>query len=87
MALYVLFKCKNRYYPVLFDSKGKILYDSERMDDIMHVLRSLPDEEPFYALDVLDTIDTLLVMAKNEWIVKHSFAAYEVMVDCYCVMM
>lgn len=87
MALYVLFKCKNRYYPVLFDSKGKILYDSERMDDIMHLLRSLPDEDPLYALDVLDTIDTLLVKAKNEWIVKHLFAAYEVMVDCYCVMM
>lgn len=86
MVLYVLFRCKNRYYPVLFDNKGKILYDSERMDDIMHILRSLPDEEPLYAFEVLETIDTLLIKAKNEWIVKHAFLAYEVMVDCYCVL-
>jgi len=87
MVLYVLFKCKNRYYPVLFDSKGNILYDSERMDEIMHVIRSLPDEEPEYNADVLDAIDATLLKAKNEWIVKHQFQSHEVMIDCYCVLL
>ena len=86
-VLYILFKCKNRYYPVLFDGNGNILYDSERMDEIMHVIRSLPDEEPLYDVDVLDSIDAKLLKAKNEWIVKHQFQSHEVMIDCYCILL
>ncbi|MCX8124543.1 MAG: helicase-related protein [Spirochaetes bacterium] len=87
IMLYVLFKCKNRHYPVLFDGKGKILYDSERMDDIMHILRCTPDEEAVYNAQILEKVDMLLIKAKNEWLTKHKFNMYEVMIDCYCVIL
>mgnify|MGYP000846386716 CR=1 FL=1 len=87
IVIYILFKCKNRYYPVLFDGKEKILYDSEHMDEIMHIIRSLKDEEPFYNAEIVQSIDSVLVKAKNEWVVKHQFHPYEVMIDCYCVLL
>ena len=85
-VLYILFKCNNRYYPVLFDKKGEVLYDSERMDDIMNIIRSSVQEEAVPSALLLDEIDAWILKAKNEWMIKHRFDAHEVMIDCTMVI-
>ena len=85
-VLYILFKCNNRYYPVLFDKKGEVLYDSECMDDIMNIIRSSVQEEAVPSALLLDEIDAWILKAKNEWMIKHRFDAHEVMIDCTMVI-
>ncbi len=83
-VLYILFKCKNRYYPVLFNYKGSIIYDSDRMDDIMKIIRSSIEEE----VDTLlpDDSDMWMMRAKKEWVIAHNFNSFDVMIDCAMVL-
>lgn len=85
-VLYILFKSKNRYYPVLFDFKGKIIFDSDKMNDIMHIIRSESNEEIAVAPMTNDEIDAWIMRSKNKWIIKHHFTSTDVMVDCAMVI-
>ncbi|MEJ5362720.1 MAG: helicase-related protein [Spirochaetota bacterium] len=84
MVLYILFKCKNRFYPVLFDAQSKIMYDSDRMDDIMQIIRSAPEED--ISAPLPDDIDVWIMRAKHEWVIAHQFNTEEVMIDCAMVI-
>ena len=82
--IYILFKCKKRYYPVLFDFQSKIVYDSDRMDDIMQIIRSTPQED--ISVPLPDDIDVWIMRAKHEWVITHQYNTEEVMIDCAMII-
>ena len=56
------------------------MYDSDRMDDIMQIIHSAPNEEVRAPLP--DDIDAWILRAKHEWVITHQFNTEEVMIDC-----
>ncbi len=85
-ALYLLIRYKNGYYPALFDKKGNLVMDHERMDDIMRLLRSAPDEKTAESSLGIDDQDLLYSRAVRNWAVEKNVAGDDVTVRCMMLL-
>lgn len=82
--LFVLFQHRRRYYPALFDERGRLLLDSEQRDKIMETIRC-ERQEPLAPIGMYpddDKFDQWIDTARATWAHRRDFAPDSVSVVC-----
>ncbi|HPV42478.1 MAG TPA: helicase-related protein [Spirochaetota bacterium] len=82
-SLYVLFSHRTRMFPAIMNEDGSVFLNSNKMDEIMQIIRSLPGEEPYMADFSPDDIDVWLQKACNEWAALNGFMPGGLKIVCY----
>ncbi len=86
-SLYILLSYKSsRLYPALFNRDGSMKLNSNRVDEIMHIIRSARDENP--ATPVIDPaeIDRWIEKSRNEWAIKNNYQSEHLSIVCYMLL-
>ena len=86
-SLYLLFRKGQRLYPAICDGNGKVLINSNNMDEIMRIIRSESQEEPPVPCIEPDSLDKWIEISRNEWAAKNGFLPGELSIVCYMVLM
>jgi len=86
-SLYLLLRKGTRLYPAICDRNGKVVINSNNMDEIMRVIRSERDEEPPVPCIEPDSLDRWIEISRNEWAAKNNFLPAELSIVCYMVLM
>lgn len=86
-CLYVLFNFRTRMYPAIANENGSVYINSNRMDDIMQIIRSSRDEDAYIPDFNPDDVDIWLQRACDEWSAVNGFLPGDVRVVCYMVLM
>ena len=86
--LFVLFQYRRRFYATLFDGQGKVVFNSERRDEIMSAIRCTRDEpiaSPHMCPDD-DTLDRWIDTARDAWAGARGLDAGAVQAVCALAM-
>ncbi|HSV95458.1 MAG TPA: helicase-related protein [Spirochaetota bacterium] len=86
-GLYALFSYRNRAYPVLFDRKGDILMDNDRMDEIMNLIRSDTGEEAYLAAMDPDEMDRWVARSRNTWAASRKIMPDDIAILCWMALL
>jgi len=86
-CLYILFNFRTRMYPAIANKDGSLYMNSNRMDEIMQIIRSSGDEDAYIPDFNPDDLDIWLQRACNEWSAANGFMPGDVKVVCYMVLM
>lgn len=86
-CLYALFSHRGRMYPAILNENGSVFMNSNKVDDIMQIIRSCPGEEPCVPDFDPDFIDTWLEKACNEWAASNRFMPGDIMIVCYMLLL
>jgi hypothetical protein len=85
--LYLLLKYRERYYPVIFNRKGEIVLDSEKMDEIMNIIRSDEKEEACTPKILPEDLDLWVAHSLDAWAVSRKvFNQVDLHIVCMMVL-
>ncbi|HOO72820.1 MAG TPA: helicase-related protein [Spirochaetota bacterium] len=84
--LYILFSSKTRLYPAIFNRHGRIVLNSNHVDEIMQVIRSLPDEETCHNLVDPFELDSWVEKSRNEWAARNNYIPELLTIKCLMVL-
>ena len=85
-SVYILFKYKNRPYPVIFDMDKTIMMNSDKSDDIMNIIRSSREEEASM-FDINRTeLDSWLELCRVKWAADRNVAIEECIINCFMIL-
>jgi superfamily II DNA or RNA helicase len=81
-SLYLLIRYKNHYYPALFNKDGEMITDNDRIDDIMRLVRSKPEEQCAPVTLSVEQSDTLIQKSVQNWVLKKQVESVDVSIRC-----
>jgi len=85
-CLYLLFNHNHRMYPAITDENGVVIFNSNKKDEIMQIIRSTRDEQPRVPDYDTDSLDRWLERSRNEWAAGNGFLPSEIKIVCYMVL-
>ncbi len=86
-SLYILFRIRQRVFPAVFNEEGSITMNSDKMDDIMHLIRSQEAEEEVFPDMDPDFLDRWIEKCRNTFAAARELVPDEVTILCIMVLM